>query len=54
VEWDELLPEVLGVRWRNWVKVLPHVLDIHIARWVGITGEDECQIHVFCDASERE
>jgi hypothetical protein len=53
VEWDELLPEDLGIRWRNWLKLLPHLLNIHIPRWVGTTGKDDCQIHVFCDTSER-
>jgi hypothetical protein len=51
VNWDELLPEGLGTRWRTWVTLLPHQ-DIHIPRWVGVKGKDNCQIHVFCDASE--
>jgi hypothetical protein len=53
VEWDELLPDDLGTRWRNWVTFLPHLLDIHIPRWTGTTHKDHLQIHVFCDASER-
>jgi hypothetical protein len=53
VEWDELLPEDLGTRWRNWVTLLTHLLNIHIPRWVGAKGKGTCQIHVFCDASER-
>ena len=53
VGWDELLPDDLGTRWRNWVTLLPHLLDIHIPRWAGVKGKDNCQIHVFCDASER-
>jgi len=52
VGWDELLPDDLGTRWSNWVKLLPDLLDIHIPRWVGARGKDNCQIHVFCDASE--
>ena len=53
VEWDELLPDDLGTRWRNWVILLHHLLDIHIPRWTGTTRNGDCQIHVFCDASER-
>jgi hypothetical protein len=53
VEWDELLPEDLGIRWRNWVKLLHHLLDIHIPRWVRTTGKGVCKIQAFCDASER-
>jgi len=49
---DELLPDDLGTRWSIWVK-LPDLLDIHIPRWVGARGKENCQIHVFCDASER-
>jgi hypothetical protein len=52
VEWDELLPDDLGTRWRTWVTLLPHLLDIHIPRWTGTTRKDNYQIHVFCDASE--
>jgi hypothetical protein len=53
VGWDELLPDDLGARWSNWVKLLPDLLDIHIPRWVKARGKGHCQIHVFCDASER-
>jgi hypothetical protein len=53
VGWDDLLPDNLGTRWSNWVKLLPDLLDIHIPRWVGARGKENCQIHVFCDASER-
>jgi hypothetical protein len=53
VEWDEILPEDLGTRWHNWVKLLPHLLDIHIPKWVGTTDKGDCQIHIFCNASER-
>jgi hypothetical protein len=53
VGWDELLPDDLGSRWRDWVKLLPHLLDVHIPRWAGVRGADDCQIHVFCETSER-
>ena len=53
VGWDKLLLGDLGTRWCNWVILLPHLLDIHIPRWAGVRGKDICQIHVFCDASER-
>ena len=53
VDWDELLPDDLGTRRRNWVTLLPHLLDIHFPRWPGTTSKGNCQIHVFCDASER-
>ena len=53
VEWDELLPDDLGTRWRNWVALLPHLLDIHIPRWEGARGKVNYQIHVLCDASGR-
>ena len=53
VEWDELLPDDLGTRWRNWVKLLPHLRDVHIPRWAGNRGKGNCQIHVFFYASER-
>jgi len=53
VEWDELLPDDLGTRRRNWVILLHHLLDIHIPRWTGTTHKGDSQIHVFSDASER-
>jgi len=53
VEWDELLPDNLGTRWRKWVTLLPHLRDIHIPRWAGTRGKGNCQILVFCNASER-
>jgi hypothetical protein len=52
VGWDELLPDDLGSHWCDWVTLLPHLLDIHIHRWAGVRGADDCQIHVFCNASE--
>jgi len=30
VEWDGLLPDDLGTRWRNLITILPHLRDIHI------------------------
>jgi len=53
VGWDELLPDDLETRWSNWVKLVPDLLDIHIPRWMRARGKVNCQIHVFCDASER-
>jgi hypothetical protein len=41
VGWDELLPDDLGSRWRDWVTLLPHLLDIHIPRWVGARRDDD-------------
>jgi hypothetical protein len=53
VGWDELLPDDLGTRWSNWLKLLSGFSDIHIPWWVGARGRKACQLHVFCDASER-
>ena len=53
VEWDELLPDDFGTRWRNWVTILPHLLEIQIPRWPGTKSKGNCQIHVFCGVSER-
>jgi len=52
VGWGELLPDDLGSRWSNWLKRLPDLRSIYIRRWVGTMGKENCQIHVFCDASE--
>jgi hypothetical protein len=53
VEWEGSLPEDLGRSWRNWVTLLPQLRDIHIPRWAATSSRDTCQVHVFCDASER-
>ena len=53
VGWDEILPDDLGKRWRKWTTFLPHLLDIHIPRWAGSNVKEPCNIHVFCDASEK-
>ena len=53
VGWDELLLDDLGTRWCNWLKRLPDFRDVCIQRWVGTRVGEYCQIHVFCDASER-
>ena len=53
VGWDALLPDDLGSLWISWLKHLPDFRGIYIPRCVGTRGKENCQIHVFCDASER-
>lgn len=53
LEWDELLPHDLAVRWHHWISTIPHLSHIFTARWVCTTDYSQSQIHVFCDASER-
>jgi hypothetical protein len=53
LSWDEILPCDLGAPWNAWVSTLQHLKYLRVPRWVGIVDTSHCQIHVFCDASER-
>ena len=53
MQWEEILPHDIGVRWHAWITSLPLLSGIHITRWMGTSNGHDIEIHVFCDASER-
>jgi tRNA pseudouridine-54 N-methylase len=53
MQWEEILPHDIGVRWHAWITSLPLLSSIHIPHWMGTSNGHESRIHIFCDASER-
>jgi hypothetical protein len=53
LQWEEILPHDLAVRWHVWTNSLPLLSGIHVPRWMGTSTGHDTQIHVFCDASEK-
>ncbi|XP_049287565.1 uncharacterized protein LOC125766030 [Anopheles funestus] len=51
--WDNPLPDELQVEWKNFYAELKHLSDVSVPRTVIDRAEDNYQIHIFCDASEK-
>ncbi len=53
LQWGELLPHDVAIRWSTWVSSLTQLPDISIPRWMGTREPHSNEhIHIFCDASE--
>ena len=55
IGWDDELPASLQQQWTEWYQDLREVTKIRIPRcyFLGRTADNTCELHVFCDASEK-
>lgn len=53
VGWDDPVSPSLKRAWLAFRQNLPEVETIKISKWFGTLKTSECQLHGFCDASER-
>lgn len=53
LNWDELLPPPLRLKWQQFLKDLPAIDQIKIPRWIDYTPHTvkSIQFHTFCDGS---
>lgn len=51
-DWDERVPDDIGLLWRGWLRSLSVLEILEIPRWCGIIQEQR-QIHIFVDASAK-
>ncbi|XP_043067134.2 uncharacterized protein [Drosophila bipectinata] len=53
LDWDDMLPESLAVRWQRYLEHLPEVQHIRIPRWFGCDFSNviSLQLHMFSDGS---
>lgn len=54
MQWEEILPHDIAVRWLAWITSLPLVSGMHISRCMGTSNGHESRIQIFCDASEKD
>ncbi|XP_065372164.1 uncharacterized protein LOC135964036 [Calliphora vicina] len=52
-DWDEVLSECSGTKWRQFLLDYVHIDDIKIPRWVGFKPSVNLEFHGFSDASEK-
>ncbi len=58
LSWDDSVPSSLQLRWRNWAGEMASLRQLKIPRCLwngrfGLSGSDNLQLHVFCDASQQ-
>ena len=55
IGWDDKLPASLQQQWMEWYQDLREVTKIRIPRcyFLGRAADNTCELHVFCDASEK-
>lgn len=51
--WDDPLPADIAEKWSVFCNNINILKEIRIPRWVGVTPNDEIELHVFADASEK-
>lgn len=52
IDWDDEVPEIVRMKWREYRAQLPNIESIQIARWIGLLADDKFEIHGFSDASK--
>lgn len=52
-DWDQPVDEDLQYSWITFIKQLPDLAKLEIPRQVTATRITNCQVHAFCDASEK-
>jgi len=53
INWDQLLPEVEKVKWKDFLQDLMLLDEVEIPRWINYHSYDKVELHGFCDASEK-
>lgn len=53
MDWDQEIEGVIKRDWTNFNQDLKNIHLISINRWIGTVGNDNMQLHGFCDASEK-
>ncbi|XP_063910744.1 uncharacterized protein LOC135127960 [Zophobas morio] len=53
VDWDQEVPISISQLWNNLKEQLPTLSSVKIPRHVPLVVTSDCQLHGFCDASER-
>ncbi|XP_049294174.1 uncharacterized protein LOC125769484 [Anopheles funestus] len=51
--WDEQIPEDLGVKWNEWLNLLKNAHQFEVPRCVLPTNAQSIELHTFVDASEE-
>ena len=53
--WDDTLPPDIAVKWLAWTSELHLLSELHVPRWIEARNPNlqDCEVHVFGDASER-
>lgn len=54
VDWDDEVNDTVKKRWENWLQKLAQISSsIAVPRSLNIGGNEDIQLHIFCDASEQ-
>ncbi|KAH9637205.1 hypothetical protein HF086_016227 [Spodoptera exigua] len=53
IEWDDTVPDEIEKEWRTLKTELTNMQPFKINRWLGLRANKNCELHAFCDASEK-
>ena len=53
VDWDDILPDHLHQKWKQWASELPHLSHVRIPRCLRQPNPKAIDLHVFSDSSEK-
>ena len=52
IDWDDVLPKELTIKWEKWVSELPDLSHIAIPRCLRLANPERVDLHLFSDASK--
>ena len=52
IDWDDVLPNELTIKWEKWVSELPKLSHIAIPRCLRLANPEKVDLHLFSDASK--
>lgn len=52
IDWDDVLPKELTIKWEKWVSERPDLSHVAIPRCLGLANPEKVYLHLFSDAAK--